>query len=215
MGIRIDPAAAVRAVHDYNSGNYRGRPNVEIDREAYGRFRGGLPDDDAALIDAIRFVGEDYGGAQERFLPHSYSEEATLIVDNLEPVRARWSTSVASASPIAASPPSEASLAYLLAPFVGTKKWPIWATKTLHFIRPDAYPVLDSCAKAALGMKSLGSTAADYRRFCVAFREALLNNDDAIEAARDADDSTSPTDVKLLDKILFKIGEALLRPRDD
>jgi hypothetical protein len=205
-GMHLDPAAAMRAVHAYNSDSYRGRPNLVVDREAYDRFRGGLPEDDAALIDSIRFVGEDYGGAQRRFLPHGYCEEAALIVNHLRPIRTRWNSALRSAAPISTSAPDEALLSCLLAPFFGTKKWPVWATKTLHFLRPDAYPVLDSRAKAALGMRSLGSTPRDYRRFCITFRETLLNNEAALEAARNVDGGTSPSDLKLLDKILYQLG---------
>ena len=86
MGIHIDSATAVDAVHAYNAGSYRGRPNLELDHLAFDRFRTGLPEDKAGLIDAIRFVGEEYGGAQQRFLPHGIVEEAALIVGLLRPI---------------------------------------------------------------------------------------------------------------------------------
>lgn len=204
--VRFDPETAIRAVRAYNADSYRGRPNVEVDRIAYERFRAGLPDDEATLVEMIRFVGEDYGGAQRRFLPHSYRDEAALIITHLRPVLDRWRQAVASACPLVEGVPDEATLQFLLAPFAGTKRWPVWASKTLHFLRPDAFPILDSRAKTALGLATLGSSPGDYRRFCSAFREALVANRDAIASARSIDDNSSPSDLKLLDKILYQLG---------
>lgn len=206
MGIRFDEVTAVNAVRSYNAGVYRGRRNIEVGQIAFDRFRDGLPVDNAALVDAIRFVGEDYGGAQRRFLPRGYAEEAALIVSHLGPVTERWNNAAIAAAPILECAPPESLLAYLLTPFHGTKRWPVWASKTLHFIRPAAFPVLDSRAKRALGMPNLGSSAVDYHRYSVACRDALLENATSLNAARDADSGTSPSDLKLLDKILYEIG---------
>src|SRR3989442_14639488 len=64
-GLRIDTNDAVQAVRDYNADFYRGRRNIDLDREAYDRFRNGLSNDLEQLIDQIAFVAEQYGGAQE------------------------------------------------------------------------------------------------------------------------------------------------------
>ena len=204
--MHLDPSAAARAVREYNAGTYRGCKNVDVDQAAYDRFRNGLPENEDDLIDAIRFVGEDYGGAQLRFLPHGYREEAALIVGQLLPARARWVKAIKSSAPLRDAAPPEYSLAFVLAPFVGTKRWPVWGTKTMHFIRPDVYPILDSRAKKALGMASLGSTPRDYHRFCMEIRRTLLENDAALASAREADGGLAPSDLKLLDKILYEIG---------
>ncbi len=196
----------MRAVRAYNAGSYRGRLNVEVDRIAYERFRAGLPDDEATLVEMIRFVGEDYGGAQRRFLPHSYRDEAALITKRLSAVLERWRRAVASARPLAEGAADEATLCFLLAPFAGTKRWPVWASKTLHFLRPDAFPILDSRAKKALGIANLGSAPRDYRRYCSMIQEVLIANRDALDAAREVDDRESPSDLKLLDKILYELG---------
>jgi len=202
----ITPEVAIRAVRAYNAGTYRGRRNVDVDRIAYERFRGGLPDDQHSLVDMIRFVGEDYGGAQRRFLPHGYAEEAALIVAKLRPALGQWRSVVDAALPLAQRVPSELTLTLLLAPFAGTKLWSVWASKTLHFLRPDVFPILDSRAKKAVGMAALGGSARDYHRFCIAIRAALVENRVAIAAARAADEGISPSDIKLLDKILYEIG---------
>ena len=199
-------ATAVQAVRDYNRGSYRGRRNVDVDRVAYDRFRNGVPDDREGVVELVRFVGEDYGGAQRRFLPHGYREEAALIVANLMPELDEWRDLVNAARDLAAAVTGEGVLDRLFAPFVGTKRWPVWASKTLHFLRPTAFPILDSRAKKALGVPNMGSSPRDYVRFCSAFRDALLANQDALAAARAVDDGASPSDIKLLDKILYQVG---------
>ena len=201
----FDSETATCAVRLYNAGAYRGRPNLVLDQMAYDRFRNGLPDDELALVDMIRFVGEEYGGAQRRFLPHDYRDEAALIVANLLPVLNQWRTTVVDARPLTENLADIPTLDYLLAPFEGTKRWVVWATKTLHFLRPDAFPILDSRARKALGLKE-GNTSRYYQKFCTAFRCSLLRNRESINAARVIDDGASPTNLKLLDKILFQLG---------
>jgi hypothetical protein len=131
--------AAVQAVRNYNRDSYRGQKNIDVDRIAYDRFRHGIPDEQDAMVELIRFVGEDYGGAQRRFLPHGYREEAALIVANLLPQLGEWRGAVTTARRLTEAVPNESVLDRLFAPFVGTKRWPVWATKTLHFLRPDAF----------------------------------------------------------------------------
>ena len=205
-GLRFDSETAIGAIRAYNAGEYRGRANLDIDRIAYERFRAGLPNDEPTLVEMIRFVGEDYGGAQRRFLPHGYREETALIVAKLRPVLDQWREAVAAARPLREHVADETTLALLLAPFVGTKRWPVWASKTLHFLRPDAFPILDSNAKKALNMASLGSLPRDYHRFCLAILNVLVTNDEALADARRVDGGASPSDLKLLDKILYQIG---------
>jgi hypothetical protein len=203
--LRIEPAPAVAAVRAYNAGSYRGRRNVDVDRAAYDRFRGGLPKDERSLIECVRFVGEEYGGAQRRFLPHGYREEAALIVARLAPDLDDWLLFVRAARPLVDESPDELSLTLLLRPFEGTMRWPVWASKTLHFLRPDAFPILDSRAKKAIGSPSLGSSPRDYARFCSALKDLLEANAEAMAAACNVDGGTSPSDLKLLDKILYQI----------
>jgi hypothetical protein len=102
--------------------------------------------------------------------------------------------------------PDEATLNFLFSPFVGTKQWPVWASKTLHFLRPDVFPILDSNAKKPLGLKNLVNSSGGYHEFSSVFRDVLLRNSSSLAAARAADGSVSPTDLKLLDKVLFQIG---------
>ena len=207
--LRIDPETAIRAVRDYNDGSYRGRRNLELDKFAYDSFREGLPDAEEPLTDLVCFVGEVYGGADGRFLVPSYSyrKEAILIVKELRLVLDQWRSTVKGVRAFAEEIPNDAVLEFLFKPFVGTQRWGVWASKTLHFLRPDAFPILDSHAKNALGLRMLASSPYGYKRFCLAFRDALAANDQALAAARDIDGGASPTDLKLFDKILYQLGK--------
>jgi hypothetical protein len=180
--------------------------NLEIDAEAYARFSAGLLDEREWLTDHIRFVGEDYGGAT---LPTTdrYREEAALIVRNLVPILGRFRQLVASTHPLSVAVPDESTLAFLLDPFLrGPKRWLVWASKTLHFLRPDAFPILDSRAEKALGLSRRENLAQYYRTYCEVIRALLISNAGVLTTARDIDKGSSPSDLKLLDKILYELG---------
>jgi hypothetical protein len=153
-------------------------------------------------------VGDQYGGVQDRFLAHDIGAEASLISRNLHPVIGQWLKAVTDAKPLIDEVPDESTTAFLFSAFTATKQWGVWASKTLHFLRPDVFPILDSRARKALGL-NLGSSSRDYDRFTSCFRDVLLLNSEALAAARVADAGESPTDVKLLDKILFQIGSRM------
>jgi hypothetical protein len=82
----------------------------------------------------------------------------------------------------------------------------VWASKTLHFVRPDVFPILDSNANKPLGLGSLANSSRNYQLFSSIFRDVLLGNTEELAAARAADSGESPTELKLLDKILFELG---------
>ena len=151
-----------------------------------------------------QYVGNEYGGAQARF--GHIRTEATLIAANLQPVLSRWSKTVADAKRLVEALPSQTTVDLLLSPFRGTKQWPVWASKTLHFLRPDVFPILDSNAKKPLGLKNLVNSSFGYRQFCSTFRGFLLANTGKLASARAAASGESPTDLKLLDKVLYQLG---------
>ena len=64
--MRINPQDAAECVRQYNKSSYRGWLNTTLDRRAYDLFRNGLSLDADRLLEQITFVGEQYGGAQER-----------------------------------------------------------------------------------------------------------------------------------------------------
>jgi hypothetical protein len=203
--LKIDPGDAVRRVRKYNADFYKGCRNIQLDREGYDLFRSGLSPDLGRLIDQLAFVGDRYGGAQRQWMPHEISTEAASIANKLSPVLDDWSRIVMRAKPLIEEVPSEASLAFLFTPFNCTSQWAVWASKTLHFLRPDAFPILDSKAKKALSL-NLGTSSRDYHTFCSQIRRVLLANAASLAAARIEDKAQSPTDVKLLDKILYQLG---------
>jgi hypothetical protein len=118
------------------------------------------------------------------------------------------------AKPLIEEVPSEANLAFLFSPFNCTSQWAVWASKTLHFLRPDAFSILDSKAKKALRL-NLGTSSRDYHTFCSQIRRVLLANAASLAAARIEDKAQSPTDIKLLDKILYQLGGRRLASRTD
>jgi hypothetical protein len=204
---QISSRIATKCVQQYNASSYRGRSNIMLDREAYDLFKDGLSRNAGRCEDQIAFVGEQYGGAQERF--GSIRKEAALIASNIYPILDRWLQIVGHAKPLVQAVPDQTILDFLFSPFVGTKQWPVWASKTLHFLRPEVFPILDSQAKKPLGLKNLANSSRGYRQFCFAFRNILLANSGALTSARVADAGESPSDIKLLDKILFQLGVAM------
>jgi hypothetical protein len=202
--IRISSKDGIECIRQYNSGSYRGRSNLALDRDAYNRFRNGPSHDLDQLVDQIAFVGKEYGGAQERF--GDIRKEAVLIATNLHAVVGPWVKAVMGTRPLLEETPNETTLDFLFSPFRGTKQWPVWASKMLHFVRPDAFPILDSNTKKPLGLKNLVNSSRGYHQFSCCFREVMLANSEAIAAARIADAHESPSDLKVLDKILFQIG---------
>ena len=203
--LKVDPGEAVRSVREYNADFYKGCRNIQLDREGYDLFRNGLSADLGRLIDQLTFVGDRYGAAQQRFMPHPIRIEAASIATKLIRVLDDWNRIVMRAKPLIEEVPSEASLAFLFSPFDCASLWAVWASKTLHFLQPDAFPILDSKAKKALGL-NLGTSSRDYHTFCSQIRRVLLANGASLAAARIEDKAQSPTDVKLLDKILYQLG---------
>jgi hypothetical protein len=204
--LRIDSKDAVKRVRDYNADFYRGCRNTDLDRGAYERFRDGLSQDLDNLVDQLTFVADRYGGVQQRFLLHDIRTEAALVAAKLSPVLDKWNRIVREARPLIEEIPSDGTIDFLFLPFNCTKQWGVWVSKTLNFSRPDVFPILDSNAKKPLGLTNLGSRSRDYHTFCSRIRQVLLANPESLAAARMEDKGRSPTDVKLLDKILYQLG---------
>jgi hypothetical protein len=202
--LSIRPNDAVQCIAEYNRSSYRGMSNTALDQKAYRLFRDGISSDPGRLVAQIAFVGEEYGGAQERF--GSIRKEAEIIASNLRPILDKWQKFVMEAKPLSHEVPNQETLDFIFLPFVGTKHWPVWASKTLHFIRPDVFPILDSNAKKTLGLQHLVNSSRNYQYSCSVFRQAFLENSESLAAARSADRGESPTDLKLLDKVLFQLG---------
>lgn len=206
--VSIDVAAAIAACKAYNVGSYRGKANLALDRRAYELFRSGLATDFDALVAQLRFVAEDYGGAMGVYLdpPYDYEGEARRVALRLSPEVEAWNRVALAAEPLTDGAPGLDALRFLLGCFRGSKRWNVWASKALHFVRPDAFPILDSRAKRALGVADTDNSAESYECFCVRVRQTLLSNADVIAAVRTLPESNWLPDLKLLDNIVFELG---------
>ncbi len=142
------------------------------------------------LTRQLLFIGKDFGGAKViKFDRVSAAiAERILAADGYH-------------AALAAQPSMEdwivppAAVRDLMAPFLnlpptlGKKRnFAIWASKVLHFARLDAFPVLDSAARTALGLPAAITLPNYVDRYRPTFLAAL----DALHAAGDVDPS-SPT----------------------
>lgn len=192
-------------IDDYNRGSYRGRSNTELDRDGYARFAAGLPAELAELTELVRFVGEDYGGAQARFFPEGYAAESARIAAALSPIAREYEQTVKAQPPLAVAVPDEAILATLLRPLHASKRWLVWATKFLHFLAPETFAVMDSRAEGALDFRRTGDPARDYFRFLGAVRSVMHDERETIDRLC-AYDPESVTALKVVDKVLYEAG---------
>jgi hypothetical protein len=109
-------------IGDYNRGSYRGKLNVSLDRKGYELFAqatgaSSLPQ----LVELVRFVGEDYGGAQARFLDDGYLTESERIARALLAVQREYVALARGQGPLVERTPDRATLARLAAPFNASK----------------------------------------------------------------------------------------------
>ncbi len=204
--MKLDFESARQRLISYNTGFYRGHPNLDLDARGYKLFAGGLPDEPEALVEMIRFVGEDYGGAQKRFLNgQEFRQVSEDIARNFSasPGLARASQLIKSVDPIETIIPPESVVADLFRPFRTDKHWPVWASKFLHFLRPDTFPILDSRAESALDLRRRTPYDRYYVEFMSKFRETMRDNKDTLASLHSLEDFVSPHIVKVLDKILY------------
>lgn len=206
----LDLELCKRRIDQYNADSYRGRPNIELDRHGYGLFARGLPDDSHQLTEMVRFIGEDYGGAQDRFLPAGYAAESVRIAQQIQPLVVDYQRRVTSQRPLRDRVPQLDDLAFLLVPFHATKKWLVWASKFLHFLAPQTFAILDSRAENTLGFKRTGDSPRDYFRFLKEVRRVLHDEADLLRALGDYDPEPSP-ELKVLDKVLYEEGNKTSR----
>jgi len=203
----LDPAACRTRILEYNSERYRGfGTNVEIDSRGYAVFSSGISRDRNQLIQQVLFVGEVYGGAQARFLPGGYKAESERITGKLMiDLEGYWSL-LAASRPLVETIPLEQSLERLLSPFDATKRWFVWGTKFLQFLRPDTFPIVDSRVTKVLGLDEGGSMGRRYHRAMRVIREVVNRNFDLLEELRIWDERRCPSVLKVLDKVLYVQG---------
>ena len=202
---RLDLDRSKQSLNAYNAGTYRGKPNVEIDRFGYRLFanmRQGS--DSSSLVNLVRFIGQDYGGAQARFLDRGYLPESQAIADAIRTVLPRFWLA-RTQPPLQQASPDRDLLADLLAPFNASKFWIVWATKFLHFWAPATFPILDSKAEIALGLRRGADKVRYYAGFCSRIREVIMENSDLLQQLCAYDANPAPV-LKVIDKVLFQEG---------
>lgn len=137
----------------YNAGYYAPAraSNAEADDRAYRLFDGGLARDLPTLTRQLLFIAKDFGGA--KVIP--FDRVSAAIAERILAAPGYHDA-------LGAQPSMEAGLVPLavvrdlMAPLLnlpGNKRnFAIWKLKVLHFARLDAFPVLDSAARTALGL---------------------------------------------------------------
>ena len=108
--------------------------------------------------------------------------------------------------PLLETTPSEQSLERLLSPFDATKRWFVWGTKFLQFLRPDTFPIVDSRVTTLLRLDQSGDMARRYHRSMRVIREVVNRNFDLFEELRIWDKRRCPSVLKVMDKVLYAQG---------
>ena len=113
---------------------------------------------------------------------------------------------LAASHPLLETIPLEQSLERLLSPFDATKRWFVWGTKFLQFLRPDTFPIVDSRVTTLLGLDQTGSMGRRYQRAIRVIREVVNRNLGLFEELRIWDERRCPSVLKVLDKVLYAQG---------
>lgn len=205
---------AKRAIRCYNSGLYYGVKNVALDRLAYSIFRNGLGKSQPEIEAQLKFIGrkkEGYGGVAgfQKALNLSnpigadiYSQRRVLLrqLNNVQSVLAGYG-------------PTRDQIEILFAPFRKSihdkENWVVWAFKFWHFVRHDAFPILDSRSGSprVLAVQSVSDPIKKYEtfvdRFCRFHRryESYIPDLQKVDGGHVGDDN-----VKLWDKVFYQLG---------
>lgn len=202
----LDPESCRLLIDKYNQDSYRGRRNVELDRAGYRMFESASGRSDLAMLaEFVRFAGEDYGGAQARFLDGGYVPESERIARAMHPSFGEYFALARAQPPLTERVPTRETLARLAAPFDASKFWIVWASKFLHFLAPDTFPILDSRAEAALGLRRGSDPVRYYEDFSMRIRDVLVRNCGVLQQLCEHDVERAPV-LKVLDKVLYEEG---------
>lgn len=200
---------AVRAVQAYNSGCYAGGiKNPDLDRRALQLFANGLAGSLDGVLEQVRFIGVDYGGAAGFRAAYSL---APAIARDIHVVRDRYAALATGAPPIVQVPSSVEVITELYAPFVkplhGRRNWQVWAAKFWHFLNPEAFPVEDSRVDHFFRLSGRPHSPQKYVLLSHRFREFALAHHDWLPPLRAADGGHAWCDNKLWDKVCYGVVE--------
>lgn len=193
-------------VDEYDRGEWRGKGNVALDREAYRLFEHGLEVDDARLVDMLFHVGANYGGA---FVPDGDVRlQAQRLATAVRADRHKLIPVLKRQASLIDRVPLVADVVALLAPFRSDKTRFVWGAKFLHFLCPETFPIIDRTIEYALGHRQrLGNYAGYLVAFCGLVRDVALANLASLTAVRrQGREFAEPSILKVLDKALWVLG---------
>jgi len=198
---------AVEAIHTYNRGEYRGRPNIELDRSATDMFREGLGRTLERIRDQVGFIGRDYGGFAG--FPAA-SSLAPTIAEAIFACRDDYASAAAMARPLHEELPPADTVETLCKPFIQPFKrkrnWLVWGPKFWHFLRSDVFPIEDSRVDAFFHLNWRPDPVIRYLEMVRCFRTFALANEAWLPRLREADGELT-CDIKLWDKVFYSLGD--------
>jgi len=199
---------AKKAVQAYNSGCYGRFKNPELDDLARGLFCGGLATSKEGILKQVRFIGIDYGGVAGFKMAVSL---VSAIADDIFKARDRYASLVEGAPPILNGQIPKGTIEELYAPFIkelhDKRNWLVWATKFWHFLKPEAFPILDSRVAKFFSIPDRLQGVDKYVYFCDRFRDFALSHRDWLPALREVDGGLAWCDNKLWDKVCYGIQD--------
>ena len=199
---------AVNAVEKYNRGYYGRKLNICLDNEGYQLFNNSLGRDLDTIEKQVHFIGKDYGGvAGFKSAINLYRTIARQIFND----RDYFIKNAGKAAQLKETPVKIEVLKRLYKPFIqpfkDRKNWHVWATKFLHFTNPNAFPIQDSRVNTCFKLSSQAISPEKYNELIVEVRQFLHQHQSWLPVLREADKDYSWSDLKLLDKVFYSIGE--------
>ena len=201
---------AIRAVKAYNSGNYRGRKNTELDLQVRQTFTAGLAPTLEGILAQVRLIGDDYGGVAG--FPAAITL-APVIAAEIHANRDSYTALITAALPLMQVQSSVDTVAHLLQPFTfttplhGKRNWHVWASKFWHFLNPDAFPIQDSRVARFFSLGSYPNSPARYVELLHRFREFAIAHQSWLASLRTADGGYAWSDTKVWDKVCYSVEE--------
>jgi hypothetical protein len=199
---------ATKAITNYNRGYYGKKLNIDIDEDGYQLFKAGLGSDFDEIEQQVHFIGKDYGGVAgfKSAIKLSGSIAKCILNDRLYFIE-----NAVEAPSLTEFPVALEVLSRLYRVFVqelhGHSNWHVWATKFLHFINPNTFPIQDSRVNKCFNLTSLPNSPQKYRELMQAIRQFLVQHQTWLPALREADENHSWSDLKLIDKVFYMFVE--------
>jgi hypothetical protein len=199
---------ATDAIKKYNLGYYGKKLNIVLDQEGYQLFNAGLGSDLDEIEQQVHFIGKDYGGVAgfKSAIKLSGVIARCIFDDRLYFIENAVKAPRLTESLVAFDVINRLYIAFIQE-FKGSSKWHVWATKFLHFINPNTFPIQDSRVNKCFKLTSLPNSPRKYYESMQAIRQFLLKHQTWLPTLREADENYSWSDLKLIDKVFYMIAE--------